>query len=117
MAVYRNISCPVCKGRGYISKCETWEYENGLGGGQAWSEPCKTCAGTGLVKVAITNNSRINELDTPEAKLRFMRGFQKNAKYAGNPLRLICPEENDEDMLEWLNKLSDELDDYIFENR
>jgi len=117
MAIYRNRSCTTCGGSGYVSKCEVWEYENGLGGGQLWSEPCQTCHGTGIVSVALTNSERLLELRTPEDQLRFFRGFKTWAKYVDNPLRLLNPEESDEDMLIWLRKISDESDDCIFENR
>ena len=107
MAIYRDRPCPICNGRGYVTICG----ENSIG-----CSRCEECQGTGFVQVAITNSERLAELHTPEDQLKFMRGFHKWAKYGDTPLRLLNPEEIDEDMLIWLNKVSDESDYVIFEN-
>lgn len=108
MAIYRERPCPICNGRG----CITISTENSIS-----CVSCEECFSTGYVTIPITNNERINELITPEEKLKFFKGFSTNAKYSSAPRRILNPEECDDDMLEWFNKVSDELDDYIFENR
>lgn len=108
MAIYRDKPCSSCNGKGYITILN----ENSIG-----CIGCKECFNTGIVQRAITNSERIAELHTPEDQLKFFRGFARWAKYAGTPLRLIFPESDDEEMLEWLNKVSDETDNIIFENR
>lgn len=112
MAVYRDRPCPTCKGSGRIYKNVITET-----GGAAWSEVCTTCNGVGMIKVAMTNSERIQSLSTPEDQLKFLRGFDSIAKYSAPPRRLLDTIDYDEDLLEWLNKVSDETDDYIFENR
>lgn len=59
----KKIICPECEGCGYITHVETWEYEDGTGGGQAWSEPCANCNGTGEVEVPMTNYEYIRAMD------------------------------------------------------
>ena len=62
----KKISCPKCDGFGYIAKCETWDYGNGLGGGHAWSEECQNCHGTGIVQIPMTNADRIRAMTDEE---------------------------------------------------
>lgn len=107
MAIYRKRICPVCNGRGFISHVE----DNG-----AWSEPCKTCSSKGQIDLPITNSERMAELHTPEEQLRFIRGFLRTTKYSDRPRRLLS-DESDEDMLLWLRKISEDIDDDIFDNR
>lgn len=66
----KQIACPHCRGRGYISKCETGDYGNGLGWGQAWSENCDYCDGTGLQEVPMTVADQIRAMDDERLALQ-----------------------------------------------
>jgi len=104
MAIYRDRPCPICNGKGFI----TIIGENSIG-----CSSCEECHHTGMVLTAITNNERMNELTSPEDKLRFIRGFQQWSKYLGT-LFDVVDLDTDEGLLLWLNKLSDDSDNLIF---
>ena len=67
----KKIVCPECDGREYIPHVETWEYENGLGGGQAWNEKCTNCNGTGEIEIPMTNYDYIKSLSIEDMAEHF----------------------------------------------
>ena len=72
--MYKEVPCPECDGHGFHAKFN--EYS-------AWSERCKKCSGTGIVREPMTNADRIRAVSDEELA-RFLSSIYGSGTNDGN---------------------------------
>lgn len=99
--LYKEITCPVCNGHGFISDSSDCA---------VWATPCANCRG-GAVVVPMTNADLIRKCSN-EQLLKVFINLATNALYSGGPNnRLLLPTPEDPaDFDLWLNKNVDDTD-------
>ena len=98
--LYKEIVCPVCKGRGFI---------NGGDDHSIWSKTCDNCHGYQLISVPMTNGEIIRACNN-EQLLTVYYNLEKWAIYSGGSNKRLLNKDNAEDFLLWLNKEADDID-------
>ena len=76
----KRIYCTKCNGNGYIGRVETWDYDDGTGGGHAWSESCEECSGNGFIEVPMTKADHIRRMSDEEIAKVLLNWFCEGNK-------------------------------------
>lgn len=109
------VTCKSCNGTGFVSKCETYDYGGGLGGGSYTSMQCIACKGAGTVQVTdieayyspplptdpltgvLDHENRLRTLETLVGQLRLQNGlFEERLRALEKPAPVIPFHDNDE---------------------
>ena len=70
--MYKDVPCPECEGHGFHAK---------FGEYSVWSEMCKRCGGTGIVKEKMTGADRIRDMSDEELADDRVREYEDSGIY------------------------------------